>query len=73
VRQNLAVWLEVGGRLYQHRPCLGSSQTHKLQCRSILLEQICSARSVRYVQLGNASRRPAGSHYDHPPQEGCEL
>ena len=72
-QRNLAKWLEVGGRLYQHRPGLGSSQTHKLQCRSIELEQICSTRSKRYELLGNASEPPAGSHYDHPPQEGCEL
>src|SRR3990167_9753151 len=29
--RSTAKWLEVGGRLYQHRPGLGSSQTHKLQ------------------------------------------
>src|SRR3990167_7692989 len=73
VPQNLAEWLEVGGRLYQHRPCLGSSQTHKLQSQSVLPIRICSIRSARYVLLGNASRRLAGSHYDYPPQEGCEL
>src|SRR3990167_1572376 len=71
--RSTAKWLEVGGRLYQHRPGLGSSQTHKLQCRSILQEQICSTRSKRYRLLHNASEPPADSHYDRPPQEGCEV
>src|SRR5690606_30041766 len=69
----LAYGLEVGGRLYQPRPCLESSQTHKLQCRSFLLERNYSTSSKRYVQLDNAFRLPAGSRYDHPLQEGCEL